>query len=518
MTSLFRKVLVANRGEIAIRILRTLREMGLRSVAVYSEADRQSPHLGFADEAYAIGPAPASQSYLSADRLLAVAHHARCDALVPGYGFLSENADFARRCGREGITFVGPHPDAIEVMGRKPEARAQMAKAGVPIVPGGPASSLEEARHTAAQVGYPVMLKAAAGGGGRGMRRVHEAAELPESFERAQREAQSSFGDGTIYIEREVTRARHVEVQVLGDKHGELVHLFDRDCSVQRRHQKVVEESPSPFLPEEALRGLCATAVAGARSVNYSSAGTFEFLVDQQNRFYFLEMNTRLQVEHPITELCTGVDIVRDMIRVAAGEPLGYGQGDISRRGAAIEVRLYAEDPSKNFMPSPGRVEYLSVPEGPGIRHDSGVCAGYEMGFDYDAMLAKLCVWAPTRPRAVERLRRALGEYDVRGLTTNLEFLKRLVDVPAFIEGRYDTGFIEQHRDVLLAPPGSSVAVDEPMAAAALVALLSEGRALSDARLGLSAGRAPARPDEKVPSGPAASAWRDAHRRRRLGM
>ena len=514
---MFRKLLVANRGEIAIRILRTLREMGLRSVAVYSDADRQSPHLGFADEAYAIGPAPAAQSYLSADRLLGVAHRAGCDALVPGYGFLSENAEFARRCEREEITFVGPHADAIEVMGRKPEARAQMAKAGVPIVPGGPASSLDEARQTATKVGYPVMLKAAAGGGGRGMRRVNEAAELPESFDRAQREAQSSFGDGTIYIEKEVTHARHVEVQVLGDKHGGLVHLFDRDCSVQRRHQKVVEESPSPHLPEAALRGLCATAVAGARSVSYSSAGTFEFLVDQDHHFYFLEMNTRLQVEHPITELCTGVDIVRDMIRVAAGEPLGYDQGDVSRRGAAIEVRLYAEDPSRNFMPSPGRIEHISAPEGPGIRHDSGVCAGYEMGFDYDAMLAKLCVWAPTRPRAVERLRRALAEYDVRGLTTNLEFLKRLVDVPAFIEGRYDTGFIEQHRDVLLAAPGSDVPVDEQMAAAALVVALGEGRAVADARLATSAAtHGPAAPSGRASGGPAASAWRDSHRRQRL--
>ena len=507
---MFHKVLVANRGEIAIRILRTLREMGLRSVAVYSEADRESPHVGFADEAYAIGPALAAQSYLSADRLLGVAHRAGCDALVPGYGFLSENAEFARRCRREGITFVGPHPDAIEVMGRKPEARARMAQAGVPIVPGGPAASLDEARQTAARVGYPVMLKAAAGGGGRGMRRVLEAAELAENFERAQREAASAFGDGTIYIEKEVTHARHVEVQVLGDEHGGLVHLFDRDCSVQRRHQKVVEESPSPHLPEEALRGLCATALAGARSVNYSSAGTFEFLVDQDHNFYFLEMNTRLQVEHPITELCTGVDIVRDMMRVAAGEPLGYDQGDVSRRGAAIEVRIYAEDPSRNFMPSPGRVEYLSVPEGPGIRHDSGVCAGYQMGFDYDAMLAKLCVWAPTRPRAVERLRRALSEYDIRGLTTNLEFLKRLVDIPAFVEGRYDTAFIERHREPLLDAGDDALPVDEKMAAAALIVALHEAEARP--------GRSSARSSDEKPSGPPASAWREAHRRRRLGI
>jgi acetyl-CoA carboxylase biotin carboxylase subunit len=506
----FRKVLIANRGEIAIRIMRTLREMGVRSVAVYSDADRESPHVGFADEAYHLGPALAAESYLSADRVLGVAHRARCDALIPGYGFLSENAEFARRCGREGVTFVGPHPDAIEAMGRKPEARAKMAEAGVPIVPGGPASNLDEARQTASRVGYPLMLKAAAGGGGRGMRRVEEAAALAENFERAQREAQSSFGDGTIYIEKEVTHARHVEVQVLGDGHGGLVHLYDRDCSVQRRHQKVVEESPSPHLPEETLAGLCATALTGARSVRYSSAGTFEFLVDQDHHFYFLEMNTRLQVEHPITELCTGVDIVRDMLRVAAGEPLGYDQRDISRRGAAIEVRLYAEDPSRNFLPSPGRIEWLNVPEGPGIRHDSGVCAGYQMGFDYDAMLAKLCVWAPTRPRAVERLRRALGEYEVRGLTTNLEFLKALVDVPAFIEGRYDTGFIEAHRAQLFAAPASAPPIDERMAAAAWVVLSRESEARGD---GPSSGATQIRA-----GGPPASAWREAHRRRRLGL
>jgi acetyl-CoA carboxylase, biotin carboxylase subunit len=345
--------------------------------------------------------------------------------------------------------------------------------------------------------------------------------ELAESFERAQREALSSFGDGAVYIEKEITHGRHVEVQVLGDGHGNLVHLFDRDCSVQRRHQKVVEESPSPHLPEAALCGLCGTALAGARSVNYSSAGTFEFLVDQNHDFYFLEMNTRLQVEHPITELCTGVDIVRDMLTVAAGEPLGYGQGDISRRGAAIEVRLYAEDPSRNFMPSPGRVEYLSVPEGPGIRHDSGVCAGYTLGFDYDAMLAKLCVWAPTRPRAVERLRRALGEYDIRGLTTNLEFLKRLVDVPAFVDGKYDTGFIDQHRSLLLdateggggghAGGANERNLDERMAAAALAVVLGSADGAAGSVVEIS-------PGERVPLEPPASPWREAHRRRRLGL
>jgi acetyl-CoA carboxylase biotin carboxylase subunit len=508
---MFRKVLVANRGEIAVRILRTLREMNVRSVAVFSDADSGAPHVGLADEAYRIGPAPAAQSYSNPDRVLEAVRRSGAEALIPGYGFLSENSAFAERCADEGVTFVGPSPEAIRVMGLKPEARAHMALAGVPIVPGGPASNIDEARATVAKVGYPVMLKAAAGGGGRGMRRVAEAAELQASFERAQREAQSSFGDSTIYIEKEVTHARHIEIQVLGDSHGGLVHLYDRDCSVQRRHQKVVEESPSPRLPEETLRGLCETALRGARSVRYSSAGTFEFLVDSQNNFYFLEMNTRLQVEHPITELTTGIDLVREMLRVAAGEPLGYGQDAISRRGAAIECRIYAEDPTKNFLPSPGRIESLHAPEGPGIRHDAGVCAGFQMGFDYDAMIAKLCVWAPTREHAVERMRRALLEYDVRGLTTNLDFQRRLLEVGDFVRGTYDTGFIERHREELLG--GSDAPLDERTAAALLLAALAERE--SSARSGAPAAASGA---SARAAGGELSSWALAHRRFRLGL
>jgi acetyl-CoA carboxylase biotin carboxylase subunit len=517
---MFRKVLVANRGEIALRILRTLREMGVGSVAVFSEADRESPHLDQADEAYLLGAAPAAESYLSADKLLAVAHQAGCDALIPGYGFLSENAAFARRCAQEGVTFVGPNAEAIESMGRKPEARAHMARAGVPIVPGGPAANLEEARATADQLRYPVMIKAAAGGGGRGMKLVAGPGELPAAFERAQREALGSFGDATIYLEKAVVQARHIEIQVLGDRHGGLVHLFDRDCSVQRRHQKVVEESPSPHLPEATLRGLCETALRGARSVRYDSVGTFEFLVDAQNDFYFLEMNTRLQVEHPITELCTGLDLVREMLRVAAGEPLGYGQADISRRGAAIECRIYAEDPAKNFLPSPGLIEYLSPAEGPGIRHDAGVCAGYRMGFDYDAMIAKLCAWAPTRALAVARMRRALDEYDVRGLTTNLDFQRRLLRVEDFVNGRYDTGFIERHREVLLAPETVAlIEPDEATAAAVLWASLLESEAQGSAIATPTASPADAAGQASAAAHASAlpSAWATASRRRRLG-
>jgi acetyl-CoA carboxylase biotin carboxylase subunit len=495
----FKKVLIANRGEIALRIIRTLREMNIQSVAVYSEPDKQSPHVRAADEAYPIGPAPARDSYLSADKILAAARAAKADAIIPGYGFLSENAAFAQRCLDEGIVFVGPAPDAIEAMGLKPQARARMAAAGVPIVPGGSASSLEEARITAERVGYPIMLKAAAGGGGRGMRRVASPEQLKENIERAQSEAKSSFGDGTVYIEKEVTGARHVEVQVLGDRQGNIVHLYERDCSIQRRHQKVVEETPSPLLSEQARQALCATAVTGARSVGYYSVGTFEFLVDPQENFYFLEMNTRLQVEHPITELIVGLDLVREMLRVAAGEPLGYGQAEIQRRGAAIECRVYAEDPSKNFLPKPGTIESLTVPEGPGVRHDGGIAAGYVMSHAYDAMLAKLCVWAPNRLQAIERMRRALGEYDITGLVTNLGFHRQLLWVDEFIQGRYDTGFIERHKAALTRPPAPPLDRD----AAAAVLAVSQ----------LAADNAPA----VSPPSDGPSPWVQTHRKTRLG-
>ncbi len=467
---MFRKVLVANRGEIALRIMRTLREMGVTAVGVYSDADRKSPHVAFADEAYRLGPAPVAESYLDADRILRVAERCGAEAVIPGYGFLSENAGFARACGERGLTFVGPSPEAIEVMGLKPRAREHMEKAGVPVVPGGPAASREEAEQTARRVGFPVMLKAAAGGGGRGMRRVDTPAQLPESFERARSEAQNSFGDGTIYVEKLVVSARHVEVQVLGDTRGNLVHLFERDCSVQRRHQKVIEESPSPRLSRQAAQRLCETALRGARSVSYHSAGTFEFLVDREENFYFLEMNTRLQVEHPVTELLTGVDLVREMLRVAAGEALGYEQAQIVARGAAIECRIYAEDPARGFLPSPGTIESLAVPEGPGIRHDCGVVAGQEMSFAYDAMAAKLCVWASSRPHALDRMRRALGEYSLEGVQTNLEFLRRAVVAPAFVSGDYHTGFIEENALALLGEVDPPVCEDRDAARAVLVA------------------------------------------------
>lgn len=502
---MFKKVLVANRGEIAVRILRTLREMKIASVAVYSEADKGSPHVALADEAYWLGAAAVAESYLSGDKLLAVAKRCGADALIPGYGFLSENAEFARRCAEAGIVFVGPSPEAMETMGLKPRARAHMQAAGVPVVPGGPAATLVEATVTAAQVGYPVMLKAAAGGGGRGMRRVEAADELASNFEAAAREALGAFGDATIYIEKLVVSARHIEVQVLGDKHGNLVHLFERDCSVQRRHQKVVEESPSPQLSQAALGALCDTALKGAHSVQYYSAGTFEFLVDREENFYFLEMNTRLQVEHPVTELLTGVDLVREMLCVAAGEVLSFTQEQIVRRGAAIECRIYAEDPQAGFRPSPGKITFLRPPEGPGIRHDSGVCEGYAMSFDYDAMAAKVSVWAPTRALALARMARALGEYQLYGIVTNLDFLRKLVEVQAFVEGHYDTEFINQNLPELLGDGGSPLAADSAIAAAVLVALAGEK---SVGKNQAKAGTAPVE----------ASRWFDAHRRGRLGL
>jgi acetyl-CoA carboxylase biotin carboxylase subunit len=495
----FKKVLIANRGEIALRIIRTLREMNIQSVAVYSEPDKQSPHVRAADEAYPIGAAPARESYLSADKIIAAAKASGADAIIPGYGFLSENAAFAQRCLDEGIVFVGPAPDAIEAMGLKPQARARMAAAGVPIVPGGNASSLEEARVTAERVGYPIMLKAAAGGGGRGMRRVTSPEQLKENIERAQSEAKNSFGDGTVYIEKEVTGARHVEVQVLGDRQGNIVHLYERDCSIQRRHQKVIEETPSPLLSESARQSLCETAVKGARSVGYYSVGTFEFLVDREEHFYFLEMNTRLQVEHPITELIVGLDLVREMLRVAAGEPLGYGQADVQRRGAAIECRIYAEDPSKNFLPKPGTIESLTIPEGPGVRHDGGIAPGYVMSHAYDAMLAKLCVWAPNRLQAIERMRRALGEYDVTGLVTNLGFHRQLMWVEDFVRGQYDTGFIERHKAVLTKPPAPPLDRDAAAAVLAVSQLAAESAPVAS------------------PPTDAPSPWVQTHRKARLG-
>ena len=450
MPKTFKKVLVANRGEIAVRVMRTLREMGIASTAIYSEVDRAALHVRVADEAYPVGPAAASESYLRIDKVVDTAKKAGCDAIHPGYGFLSENADFVDACEHAGITFIGPPSSAMRGMGNKTAARKRMADAGVPIVPGATCDTTDEAIAAANKIGYPVMLKASAGGGGKGIRLVNAASEMASAWERARSEAKKFFGDDTVYIEKAILTPRHVEIQVLGDRDGNLVHVFERDCSIQRRNQKVVEETPSPAASRELVAKMGEIAVKGAKAVGYFSAGTFEFLLAPDGNFYFLEMNTRLQVEHPVTELVTGLDLVREMVLIAQGEKLGFAQSELETRGAAIECRVYAEDPASGFLPSPGKIENLVTPAGPGIRDDGGAYPGCTISSFYDPLISKLSVWAPTRERAVARMRRALSEYIVTGIRTNLAFHEKLFAHPDFIAGRYDTGFLERHKDALL--------------------------------------------------------------------
>jgi acetyl-CoA carboxylase biotin carboxylase subunit len=465
----FKKVLIANRGEIAVRIARTLHEMDIRAVAVYSEADRAALHVRVADEAYPIGPAPAGESYLRVDTIVGTAKKAGCEAIHPGYGFLSENPQLPEACEKAGIAFIGPPASAMRAMGSKTAARARMVEAGVPIVPGAQCSTAEEAATAATQIGFPVMLKASSGGGGKGMRLVANAKEMPSAWERARSEAAKFFGDDTVYLEKALIRPRHVEIQVLGDREGNLVHVFERDCSIQRRNQKVVEETPSPAASRDLVERMGAIAVQGAKAVGYHSAGTFEFLLTEDNTFYFLEMNTRLQVEHPITELVSGLDLVREMVLIAQGHPLGFRQADLAARGAAIECRIYAEDPASGFLPSPGVIESLVTPAGPGVRDDGGAYPGCTISSFYDPLISKLSVWAPTRERAVERMRRALHEYVVTGIRTNLAFHEKLFVHPEFVAGRYDTGFLERHREVLLGYP--QVPADKREAVAVAVAI-----------------------------------------------
>ena len=499
MVKTLKKVLVANRGEIAIRVMRTAREMGIQSVAVFSEADRGALHVRMADEAVFIGPPAASESYLRIDKIIAAARATGADCIHPGYGFLSENPAFVDACDEAGLTFIGPPASAMRAMGSKTAARDVMAKAGVPIVPGATASSVDEARAAAERIGYPVMLKASAGGGGKGMRLVHSAGELPGAWDRARSEAKKFFGDDTVYLEKAILSPRHVEIQVLGDRHGHVVHVFERDCSIQRRNQKVVEEAPSPAASPELIARMGAIAVKGAEAVGYFSAGTFEFLLAPDGNFYFLEMNTRLQVEHPVTELVTGLDLVRAMFAVAAGEPLPFRQADLVRRGAAIECRIYAEDPSTGYLPSPGTIRELRVPSGPGVRDDSGAYAGCTVSSYYDPLISKLCVWAPTREQAVQRMRRALGEYVVTGIRTNLAFHERLFCHPEFVAGNYDTGFLEREREALVASASFSPD-DEDAVAIALAVDLARAE------------RRAAPPSVEVGTGP--SAWVAEHRAR----
>jgi acetyl-CoA carboxylase biotin carboxylase subunit len=447
---MLKKVLIANRGEIAVRIIRACRELGLETVAVYSEADRGALHVRHADEAYAIGPPPAAESYLRGDYLIELALASGADAIHPGYGFLSERAEFAQAVIDAGLAFVGPPPSAILAMGDKVRSRQAMVAAGVPLVPG-TEKGLSDAEATveAARIGYPVLIKASAGGGGKGMRRVDAADDLQAGLEAARREAAKAFGDDTIYLEKLVEGARHVEIQVLADAHGNIIHLGERECSMQRRHQKVLEECPSPAVTPELRERMGAAAVAAARAVDYVSAGTVEFLLDKHGDFYFLEMNTRLQVEHPVTEMVTGVDLVKQMLRIAGGRRLRLEQQDIEWTGHAIECRINAEDPFNNYLPSTGRITGVVEPTGPGVRVDSAIFSGAEVSLYYDPMLSKLIVWGHSRPDAILRMRRALNEYHIAGVKTSIPLHQHLVNTTQFIAGNYDTGYLETSFEML---------------------------------------------------------------------
>ncbi|HZS54476.1 MAG TPA: acetyl-CoA carboxylase biotin carboxylase subunit [Bryobacteraceae bacterium] len=447
---MFRKILVANRGEIAVRIVRALREMSIRSVAVFSEVDRRALHVQMADEAVCIGPGASTESYLSIPRILKAVRETGAEAIHPGYGFLSENAAFAKACEDAGIKFIGPSWQAIERMGSKTAARRLAIEVGAPVVPGTQQGIRDaaEARKTAANIGYPVLLKAAAGGGGKGMRRVDNERELESAIRGASSEAERAFGSGEVYLEKFIERPRHIEVQVLGDEHGHLIHLGERECSIQRRHQKVVEESPSPLVLKkpELRENIGQAALRIARAANYSNAGTLEFLADQAGNFYFLEMNTRLQVEHPVTEWVTGLDLVHWQIRIAAGERLTVQQEDVRWKGSAMECRVYAEDPDNNYFPSPGEITYYAEPSGAGVRVDGGAYTGWTVPIEYDPLLAKLTVWAENRHTAIARMRRALSEYRVLGITTNLSLFDALMNDEQFVAGSLHTGFLDDFK------------------------------------------------------------------------
>lgn len=444
---MFQKILIANRGEIAVRVIRACRELGIRSVAVYSEADRDSLHVKLADEAYCIGPTASKESYLNMANIMSVATKVGVDAIHPGYGFLAENADFAEICAACNITFIGPDPEAIIKMGDKSTAKDTMKSAGVPTVPGtdGLIENISDAIETAREIGYPVMVKATAGGGGRGMRVAVNDEDLEKAIRQAQNEAKTAFGNPGVYLEKFVEGPRHVEIQIMADKFGNVVYLGERDCSIQRRHQKLIEEAPSPALGEELRQQMGAAAVAAAQAVNYHGAGTVEFLLDKYGKFYFMEMNTRIQVEHPVTELVTGIDLIKEQITVAAGQPLSFKQEDVKLNGWAIECRINAENPAKNFMPSPGRINNYLTPGGFGVRIDSAAYTGYVIPPYYDSMIAKLIVWGKTRDEAIERMKRALGEFVVEGISTTIPFHLKVLDHEVFVSGQFDTKFLETY-------------------------------------------------------------------------
>ena len=469
------KALIANRGEIALRVIRACRELGLGTVALYSDADRAALHVLHADEAYRLGPAPASESYLRGDLVLDVARRAGADAIHPGYGFLSENAEFAEACAAAGIIFIGPPASAMRMLGSKTRARQAADAAGMPRVPGSVTglASADDALRVAAEIGYPVMLKAAAGGGGKGMRAVASPAEMSAAYTAAGSEAERSFGSGEVYLEKLIERPRHIEIQLMADEHGNCLYLGERECSVQRRHQKVIEEAPSAVIGEDLRRQMGEAAVRLALSAGYVNAGTVEFLVDDARNSYFLEMNTRLQVEHPVTELVTGLDLVEMQLHVAMGEPLRLKQEDVRLRGHAVECRIYAEDPDNNFFPSPGRITRLVQPGGPGIREDCGVYAGWTVPLEYDPMLSKLVAYAETRELAIDRMLRALDEYAIGGIKTNIGLFRRILNDPDFRAARIDTGYLE--RLLAQAAPVEEAAVAEDIVAIAAALLASSG-------------------------------------------
>ncbi|MGE0077391.1 MAG: acetyl-CoA carboxylase biotin carboxylase subunit [Bacteroidales bacterium] len=463
---MIKKVLIANRGEIAVRVARSCHELGILSVAVYSDSDRRAMHVRYADEAYHIGSSPSRESYLNGDKIIETALKCGADAIHPGYGFLSENAEFARKCKSAGLVFIGPDPNAITTMGDKITARQTMIAAGVPVVPGTQQKVVDAdaVKKIVAEIGLPIIIKASAGGGGKGMRLVRKESDLISALKMAQSEAMSSFGDDTVYIEKYVEHPHHIEFQILADKFGNTVHLFERECSIQRRHQKMIEETPSPFITPELRQQMGEAAVKAAKAVNYYGAGTIEFLVDADRNFYFLEMNTRLQVEHPITERVTGIDLVKEQFRVASDLPISFKQEEVFQHGHAIECRVSAEDPFNNFMPSPGLIRHISEPNGLGLRTDGYVYDGYEIPIYYDPMITKLIAWGRTREEAIERMRRALYEYKITGVKTSIRFLKRIMDNDDFRSGNYNTHFVDEHIDELMSVASKETKIFKDMA------------------------------------------------------
>ena len=497
---MFKRILIANRGEIAVRVIRACREMGIETVAIFSDADRTALHVREADYAIHVGPPAAAESYLKTERIIDAAKSTGAQAIHPGYGFFSENAKFAQAVADAGIVFIGPRPDSIAKMGDKVEARKLMSSAGVPTVPGslGTLETEAQVRQVAGQIGFPIMLKAAAGGGGKGMRLIEHDEDLASAVRTVSSEAKASFGDGRFYVEKFVNRPRHIEFQVFADQQGNTVHLFERECSIQRRHQKVVEESPSPFVTRKMRKQMGDIAVRAAKAVDYVGAGTIEFLADADRNFYFLEMNTRIQVEHPVTELVTGVDLVRLQIEVAAGSPLPFKQGDVKQNGWAVECRIYAEDSGNGFVPAPGRIETLRLPDGPGIRNDSGVYAGSEVSVFYDPMISKLVAWGRTRQESIERMRRALGEFAVSGeLSTNLDFHRWIMQHPRFVAGDFDTNFINQEFN-----PALLTAQSDPERLAAVLIAAAQAKSPANG----------ARVRSQTASGPSVSPWKSLGR------